>query len=62
MSARETAAPREARRCAVAQPMPKAAPVMATVLEDRGLGWLIELWSSRQAIEKVAVLKGMGLD
>lgn len=57
MSARET----EARGCTVARPMPEAAPGMATVLADRDVGCLVELWSSRQAIEKAAVLKGMGL-
>jgi len=57
MSARDT----EARRCTVGRPLPEVAPVIATVLEDRDVGWLIELWSSRQAIEKAAVLMGMGL-
>lgn len=57
MSARET----EARRCTVARPLPETSPVIATVLEDRDVGCLVELWSSRQAIEKAAVLKRMGL-
>ena len=35
MSARERVAPREARRCAVARPMPEAAPVMAMTLPWR---------------------------
>ena len=35
MSARETEAPREERRCAVARPMPEAAPVMAITFPER---------------------------
>lgn len=36
-SARESFAPREARRCAVAKPIPDAAPVMAMTLS---LNWV----------------------
>ena len=44
-SARERLAPREASRCAVARPMPEAAPVMAKTLPSR---------EAMDVVEKVA--------